>query len=163
MASADDCDSSGIFVKSKTQKGGVCYKYDVIESVCIGIAFKVNEETASYGWSYEGGCFEDGRIANYNAAVPGTVYNFDKLDFEVRETSASLAEKVGNIFSMSGLFGWLALVFLVGAFISGVVFAYQAFKKRQSEAQGASSGSVEMASRTPGDNAMTGHRELRDE
>lgn len=84
MNSADDCDSNGIFVKA-IKSGGTCYNYDVIESVCMAVSFKVNEETATYGWAFESGCFEDGRIANYVAAVPGREYNFDKLDFEVRE------------------------------------------------------------------------------
>ena len=45
------CDSNAIFVKSRGQgNGGVCYSYDVMESVCIGVTYKVDEETATYGW-----------------------------------------------------------------------------------------------------------------
>jgi len=95
-----------------------------MESVCVAVEFKVNEETATYGWSYKGGCFEDGRIANYIAAVPGHEYSFDKLDFEVREYDAGLAERLGSVFSLSGIFGLLAVVCLIGALVAGGVLLY---------------------------------------
>lgn len=90
----------------------------------MAVSFKVNEETASYGWSFEGGCFEDGRIANYVPAVPGRDYNFDKLDFEVREYNASIAERVGSFFSLSGIFGFLSVVCLIGALAAAGYYVY---------------------------------------
>lgn len=128
--SEDDCDSNGVFVKSLTKAGGVCYHYEVVESICVAISFKVSEETASYGWDFEGGCFEDGQIANYVQAVPGRDYNFDKLDFEVREYNPGVAEKVGSFFSFSGLFNLLALLCLIGAIVAGGIFVYQTMKAR---------------------------------
>ena len=144
MSSADDCDSNAIFVKS-FKAGGTCYNYDVIESVCVAVSFKVDEETATYGWSYEGGCFEDGRIANYMPAVPGHDYNFDKLDFEVREYNPSIAEKVGSVFSLSGIFGFLAILCLLGAVVAGGLLVYQTYKARQQMAAAAGPGHVELA------------------
>lgn len=111
-------------MKFAAKAGGICYQYDILESVCIAVEFKVNEETATYGWSYEGGCFEDGRIANYKAAVPGTEYSFDKLDLEVREYDAGIAERLGSIFSLSGLFGLLATLCLLGAIVATGMLVY---------------------------------------
>ena len=70
----------------------MCYKYEVMESICVSVQFKVDEETATYGWSLAGGCFEGGRVSNYMWAKPGTDYTFDHLDFEVREYNPSIAE-----------------------------------------------------------------------
>jgi hypothetical protein len=115
-----------------------------MESVCVAVEFKVNEETATYGWSYKGGCFEDGRIANYMNAVPGHEYSFDKLDFEVREYDAGIAERLGSIFSLSGIFGFLALICLIGALVAGGVLVYQ-FVQARKQNQGGTAGNVEMA------------------
>ena len=124
MSAASDCDSSAIFVKHMNKAGGICYHYEVLESICIAVEFKVNEETATYGWSYEGGCFEDGRIANYKTAIPGTDYSFDKLDIEVREYDAGIAERLGSFFSLSGLFGLLATLSLLGAIVATGMLVY---------------------------------------
>ena len=72
----------------------MCYRYDVIESVCVAVEYTIKEETATYGWSYVGGCFEDGRISNFKTAVPGTEYKFDKLDFEIREHLPTIIESI---------------------------------------------------------------------
>jgi hypothetical protein len=101
-----------------------------LESVCVAVEFKINEETATYGWSYKGGCFEDDRISNYMNAVPGRDYNFDHLDFEVREYNAGIAEKLGSIFSLSGIFGLLSTICLLGALVAGCVLVYQFVKAR---------------------------------
>lgn len=143
MASADDCDSYGIFVKS-FKTGGTCYNYEIIESFCIAVSFKVNEESATYGWSYESGCFEDGRMANYVPAVPGRDYNFDKLDFEVREYDPSIAERMGSFFSLTGLFAFLAAICLIGALIAGGLFVYQTTKARKQQNTNAGFSEVEL-------------------
>jgi len=114
-------------VKSKATSGGICYRYDVIESVCIAVTFKIDEETATYGWSYEGGCFEDGRIVNYMEARPGTDYNFDKLDFEVREY---IPDSATSWFTLSGFFGFLAFLCIIGAFVAAGVLIYQFYKNK---------------------------------
>ena len=153
VSSKDDCDSDSIFVKSIRNDGsGTCYKYQVLESVCVAVSFKIDAETATYGWAYEGGCFEDGRISNYKDAVPGTEYNFDKLDFEVREYDVSIGERLSSIFSLSGLFGLLASLCIIGAIVAAIVvivrFAQQ--RREASALEGgqelAAGGQVEMAS-----------------
>lgn len=107
-------------------KGGyMCYGYEVLESVCIGVTFKIDEETATYGWTYQGGCFEDGRIANYKTATPGEEYSFDKLDIEVREFDASALSKVESAFSLSGFFGLLSTVCILGAIVCAGILIYQ--------------------------------------
>ena len=80
-------------MKSKNQNGGVCYSYEVVESICVAVSYKVDEETATYGWKYEGGCFENGKISNFMPAVPGTDYNFDK----VYATKTSFVEEEDKI------------------------------------------------------------------
>ena len=132
VSSSDDCDSDGVYVKSLTKQGGTCYNYEVIESVCIGVQFTVNEETATYGWSYAGGCFEDGRIANYKPALPGQDYVFDKLDFEVREYVPDLAEKLGSIFSLSGLFSLLSIICIIGAIVCAIIALVRHFRNKSS-------------------------------
>ena len=148
VSSADDCVTDAVFVKSNRNNGGTCFHYEVVDAICVAIEFKVDEETATYGWSYAGGCFEDGRIANYVSATPGRDYNFDKLDFEVREYNPGLLESAGSWFSLSGLFSLLALLCLVGAIVAGVVLAIQ-FNKGRKQLSGeekAFGGDVQMAS-----------------
>ena len=87
----------------------------MIESVCIALSFKIDEETASYGWTYQGGCFEDGRKVNYMTAKPGTDYFFDKLDFEVREFTDVEND---SAFSLTNVFYMLSILCLVGAVIA---------------------------------------------
>jgi len=111
-----------------------------MESICVSVQFTVDEETASYGWSYAGGCFEDGRIANYMPAVPGTDYSFDKLDFEVREYSATMADSIGSVFSLSGLFGLLSTLSILGAIVASAMVVYSHVKASRE----AKAGSVEM-------------------
>jgi len=113
-----------------------------MESVCIGVTYKVDEETATYGWQYHGGCFEGGRLSNYKPAVPGTDYVFDHLDFEIREI---LPEGDGkSMFSLSGIFGFLSFLCLIGAIVAAVFLVYQYVKANRagSTAQG---GDVQMA------------------
>ena len=147
VGSADECDTNAIFVKSKTQAGGTCFSYEVMESICVAVQFSVNEESATYGWSYAGGCFEEGRIANYMPAIPGQDYTFDHLDFEVREYSAGMAESIGSVFSLSGLFGLLSTIAILGAIVAAVVVVYKQYKERKESDGGverARTGNVEM-------------------
>lgn len=116
-----------------------------MESICVSVQFQVNEESASYGWAFAGGCFEDGRIANYKWAVPGTDYSFDKLDFEVREYNASIAESIGSWFSLTGLFGLLSTICILLAIILAAFVVIQHFKNKRSDGvEKSSSGNVEM-------------------
>ena len=101
-----------------------------MESICVAVKFTVDEESATYGWSYAGGCFEDGRIANYMPAVPGQDYTFDKLDFEVREYSESMAESIGSWFSLSGLFGLLSTLSILGAIVAAAYVVYQRVNRK---------------------------------
>jgi hypothetical protein len=131
-----------------TQNGGTCYHYEVIESICVGVQFTVNEESATYGWSYTGGCFEDGRIVNYKPAVPGTDYAFDKLDFEIREYNSGLAGSLGSIFSLSGLFGLLSTICILGAIVAAGILIFKHFKEKKdasnSGVERSQGGNVEM-------------------
>ena len=103
----------------------------------MGVQFTVNEETATYGWSYTGGCFEDGRIVNYKPAVPRSDYSFDKLDFEIREYNPSLAESLGSIFSLSGLFGLLSTICIIGAIVAAAILIVKTVQaKREAGADG---------------------------
>lgn len=144
VKTADECDSNAIFVKS-ANVGGTCFLYEVMESICVSVQFQVNEESASYGWAFAGGCFEDGRISNYKWAVPGTEYSFDKLDFEVREYNASIAESIGSLFSLTGLFGLLSALCILGAIILAAIVVYQHFKSKGSDGvEKSTTGNVEM-------------------
>ena len=127
-------------MKRKNQNGGVCYSYEVVESICVAVSYKVDEETATYGWKYEGGCFENGKISNFMPAVPGTDYNFDKLDFEVREILNE--DDRQSSFSLSGLFKFLSVVCLIGAIAAG---GYALFLKYgQGAGQSSSGSSIEL-------------------
>ena len=132
-AYADDCDEYSIFVKSKVENGGTCYSYEVIKSVCVAIEFRADAETSTYGWHYVGGCFEDGRVNNYKWATPGTEYQFDKLDFEVREYIG------GTTVGFLGLiFGYLSLLFLGLGILFAVIYACS-FTQRQIKKRSATS------------------------
>ena len=130
-----------MFIKSSSVAGGTCYRYDVIESVCVAVRFEINEETSSYGWTYDGGCFEDGKISNWMPAKPGTEYSFDKLDFEIRENNMHIAERVG--FTWTRMFRYLAGAAIFGAVIALILYIYQSIRARN--AGKAEGGDVEMA------------------
>lgn len=128
-----------------------------MESICVAVKFTVDEESASYGWSYAGGCFEDGRIANYMPAIPGQDYTFDKLDFEVREYSEDMAESIGSMFSLSGFFGLLASLAILGAIVVSAIVVYKHVKANREEG----TNNVEMTNQ-PGTGA-NGHAAFLDE
>ena len=94
-----------------------------MESICVAVKFTVDEESATYGWSYAGGCFEEGRIANYMPAVPGQDYTFDKLDFEVREYVEDVGDQLAS-FGLSGLFALLSTLCVVGAIVVALYVVY---------------------------------------
>ena len=159
-SSQDECQVNAVFVKSKTKEGGTCFSYDVMESICVAVQFTLDEETASYGWSYKGGCFEEGRIANYMPAVPGQEYTFDKLDFEVREVNPGMAESLG--FSLAGLFGLLATLSILGAIVAAAIVAYKHVKASRE-----ANGGVELAHTGNGQKDLApgqaGHHQLHDD
>ena len=98
-------------------------------------------------------------------AVPGTEYTFDKLDFEVREYSPSLAAEIGSWFSLSGLFGFLSLIAIIGAIAAALFVVYKQYMaKKEANAAGgverARTGNVEMANLADGQDK---HQELHDE
>ena len=94
----------------------------MIESVCVAVRFEIDEETSTYGWVYDGGCFENGAISNWMPAKPGTEYSFDKLDFEIRESNPSLAMQLG--FTWTKAFRVLAGISLIAAALALLVFIY---------------------------------------
>jgi len=153
VKSADECDPNALFVKSANLAGGTCFLYEVMESICVSVQFRVNEESATYGWAFAGGCFENGRIANYKWAVPGTDYSFDKLDFEVREYSQSIAENVGSWFSLTGLFGLLSTLCILGAIVLAAIVIVQHFRNKRSQgSQNSNGGNVELTGVAKGQN-----------
>ena len=89
---------------------------------------KVDEDTQTYGWTYDGGCFEDGAISNWMPAKPGVDYSFDKLDFEIRESNPSLAYMLG--YSWRKVFMYLAFIALFAAIIAFILYIFQTVKAR---------------------------------
>ena len=113
-------------MKNAAAQGGICYRYDVIESVCVTVRFEIDDETSTYGWKYDGGCFEDGQISNWMPAKPGTEYSFDKLDFEIRERNESLATSLGITWMRT--FKMLAWISLAVALFALLLYIYQAVR-----------------------------------
>ena len=64
-------------------------------------------------------------MSNYMWAKPGTDYTFDHLDFEVREYNPSIAEQLGSVFSLYGIFHLLFLLSIFGAIVAAIVLIVQ--------------------------------------
>ena len=78
MGSERECSSlGGVYRPFPKGEGGKCYVYNIVQRLCLLIAYKENPETASYTWEYRGGCYEGGNIAVYAKATPGEEYHFD--------------------------------------------------------------------------------------
>ena len=104
------------------------------------VAYTEHPETASYTWEYRGGCYQEGSIAVYEKAVPGTDYLFDYVPIEVREDE-SLYNKLSNTKAevsagMGTIFGALSTIFVIFALLSGFVFAYFYFQALKSGSGG---------------------------
>jgi len=129
----------GLFVKNGNKESGKCYTYQVLQRICLMIAFKVHPKTSSYYWEYRGGCYSGGEIGVYEKATPGTDYRFDNIPIEVREDE-SVFVAVGNVGSkarnaIAPLFFFTSSVFLVLALLAALAFGglfFKAWKDNQS-------------------------------
>jgi hypothetical protein len=88
-SNADACDSNSLYKERKTPNtGGYCYSYQVIDAICLRVAFVVDRSANTYSWQYVNGCFDNGSIAHYVQATPDTVVDFSNLSIEVRQTNS---------------------------------------------------------------------------
>ena len=133
VSSESSCSSKGGAYRAKAYgDGGRCYSYNVLERICIMVAYTEHPETASYTWEYRGGCYQNGEIAVYKPASVGYDYLFDYIPIEVREdeslygklanTSTQVGSGLGSIFSL------LSMIFTALSVISGILFAVFYFK-----------------------------------
>ncbi len=60
-----------------------CYKYKVLEKICVLLKYVEHPETATFSWDYDGGCFENGEFAKYTTGVVGQTYLNNHLKIEV--------------------------------------------------------------------------------
>ncbi len=133
MSSDSGC--HGIFTNYNKRDGGRCYTYEILVRMCMLIAFKEYPETASYGWQYNGGCYQDGAIGVYEKAEIGRTYDFTFVPIEVREDESLLGGLSvggggggGAAASGGSFFGSLSSFFFILALLSGVVFGALFFK-----------------------------------
>ena len=96
------------------------------------VVYTEHPETASYSWEYRGGCYQGSSIAVYEKAVAGEHYLFDYIPIEVREDESlynALSNTQAQVSAGLGpLFHILSVVFMVGALLSGIAFAYFYFQ-----------------------------------
>lgn len=102
--SDDECDDycakyyNGFFVNGV--KKHVCYSYDIIDGICVVIAFdKVRNE-----FKYVGGCFEGGKNYMMVPAKMNEIYYFSGIEIEVRDKSDPII-KAGELSDYSYSFG----------------------------------------------------------
>ncbi len=77
----DYCESNhnGFFVNGA--KKHMCYSYDILDGICIVIAYdKVRNE-----YTYQGGCFEGGKAYMMVPAKLNEVYYFSGIEIEIRD------------------------------------------------------------------------------
>jgi hypothetical protein len=65
----------------------MCYSYEVLDAICVRVAFVASREDAKYSWQFVDGCYNNGEIGHYVQAKPGDAINFANLPIEVRETT----------------------------------------------------------------------------
>ena len=127
----EECADDAVFIAAPGSTKGTCYRYLVADAACILIDFSVNIDTASYDWEFLGGCFPNNEVVNFVPAVPGKEYNFEQIPMQIREYKKSLAESVGSVFSLSGLFSLLSVLCLLGAFVVAVLFTIEIFRQKK--------------------------------
>ena len=79
-AQGDSYCTGGIYQQSID----MCFRYKVMEQVCVLVKLKKDTETNSYSWVYTGGCYKDGDSVWYVNAQPNEKYDFKNVQFEVR-------------------------------------------------------------------------------
>ena len=142
VSSESECPSNSAYVK--TGNAGKCYRYDVLERICLLTSYVEHPDTATYSWDYAGGCFQNGEIALYKPAEIGSTYDFTHVDIEVRQNSEGLADESssssGGFLSsvasgICSLLSIIGLVFMVFALILGAmtVWAVHVTKRRANE------------------------------
>jgi len=131
-SSESACTSQGGVYRLKAfGEGGRCYIYKIIQRICLMVAYTEHPETASYTWEYRGGCYQNGDVAHYENAVPGTDYFFENIPVEVREDESvfnAMANTKSHVTAGLGpFFNILSVTFLVLALLSGLLFAHFIF------------------------------------
>ena len=113
----DDCEPNSVFIPHHIEgRPGTCWRYMVLESVCLLAQFTKKEENNSYVWKYLGGCYEDGAVEYYVPGIPGEEYSFTSLAIEVREVKFG-AELYDNGESNATVSGSLSILLWRLAFI----------------------------------------------
>lgn len=136
--SADECEPNSIFAPPIYEgRMGTCFRYDVVDSVCVLVQFTQHEESASYVWEYKGGCYPGGKVEHYVPADPGVEYQFKTLAIEVREVlpGHKFGEDEDAGFSPSGslstLFWWLFLACFIGCLVVGFLIGKEQVEEKK--------------------------------
>ncbi len=123
MSSDSGC--KGVYVPYMGRDGGRCYTYDVLQRMCLLIAYREHPETASYSWEYVGGCYKGGEVAVYEPAELGKTYDFTFVPIEVREDDSifnGIANTGAALESGLSFFSTLSRLFFFLALLSGIAF-----------------------------------------
>ena len=127
----DECEPNSVFVPHHIEgKLGTCWRYDVLESVCLLAQFTKKEENNSYVWKYLGGCYEDGTVEKYVPGIPGEDYSFTSLAIEVREVKmgAEINDNGDGNATVSGslsiLLWRLSLLCFIASIVLGCFLGY---------------------------------------
>ena len=56
VASESAC-KGGVYRKKTFGDGGKCYTYNILQRICLMVAYTEHPESASYTWEYRGGCY----------------------------------------------------------------------------------------------------------
>lgn len=105
-------------------KNGVCYEYSVLKSICIIIA-PVNMDPTQ-GWEFKTGCYEGGSSIEYQRAVPGTEYNFEKVPIQVWANKGPFYDfdyEASEFGADLSYFGWVSRMCWILCLISFICFA----------------------------------------
>jgi hypothetical protein len=71
---------------------GKCYDYEVLKSICVTVAFYIDSDDSEERMGFNGGCYPNGEIAEYERASSGTTYRFEKVPIEVRLSDSPFTE-----------------------------------------------------------------------
>ncbi|CAG9316052.1 unnamed protein product [Blepharisma stoltei] len=130
---------NGVWVWKNDEGSGVCFTYDILESICLKMKNNVDIFGKSH-WAYAGGCYQDNQPGKYETGKPGETYHFASVDIEVRgenDPYIALLDSSGNeakISHSSGIASSLAWIMLVGFIGSVGAFGFLFFKLKKEEA-----------------------------
>ena len=134
----DECEPNSVFVPHHIEgRLGTCWRYMVLESVCLLVQFTKKEENNSYVWRYLGGCYEDGVVEKYVPGIPGEDYSFTSLAIEVREVKfgAEIFDNGESEATVSGslsiLLWRVAMIFFIASIALGCFIGYKESEKKK--------------------------------